>query len=60
MDNEELAPAGNGTGEVRAWVAVAGAMEGHQATALAYEPIHPWINGMGVISYDATAPAAVL
>ena len=53
MPNEELAHAGNGTGEVRSWVAVAGAMEGHTATTLAYEPIYEWINGMGVISYQA-------
>jgi hypothetical protein len=52
MGNDELALAGNGTGEVRAWVAVAGAMEGHKATSLAYEPIYEWINGMGVIAYD--------
>ncbi len=53
MPNEELMHAGNGTGEVRAWVAVAGAMKGHTATTLAYEPIYEWINGMGVISYQA-------
>ena len=53
MPNEELMHAGNGTGEVRAWVAGAGAMEGHTATTLAYEPIYEWINGMGVISYQA-------
>ena len=29
MPNDELMEAGNGTGEVRAWVAVGGAMEGH-------------------------------
>ena len=54
MGNDELMVAGNGTGEVRAWVAVAGAMEGHPATALAYEPIYEWINGMGVISYQTS------
>ena len=52
MGNDELALAGNGTGEVRAWVAVAGAMQGHKATSLSYEPIYEWINGMGVIAYD--------
>jgi len=52
MPNDELMEAGNGTGEVRAWVAVAGAMEGHKATTLAYEPIYEWINGMGVTSYQ--------
>jgi hypothetical protein len=46
--------AGNDTGEVRAWVAVAvaGAMRGAKATMLAYAPIYPWINGMGVVLFD--------
>jgi aromatic ring-opening dioxygenase catalytic subunit (LigB family) len=52
MPNDELAEAGNGTGEVRAWVSVAGAMRGHKATALSYEPIYEWINGMGVVAYS--------
>jgi hypothetical protein len=52
MPNEELAHAGNGTGEVRSWVALAGAMRGHAAKALVYEPIYEWINGMGVVTYD--------
>ena len=45
--------AGNGTGEVRAWVAIAGAMRGQRPTVLAYEPIYEWINGMAVVSYAA-------
>ena len=44
--------AGNGTGEVRAWVAVAGAMRGAKATTLASEPTYPWINRMGVVLFD--------
>lgn len=52
MPNDELAEAGNGTGEVRAWVAVAGATRGRTATTLAYEPIYEWINGMGVVMYE--------
>jgi hypothetical protein len=52
VPNDELAEAGNGTGEVRAWVMVHGAMRGHKAKALAYEPIYPWINGMGVVMYE--------
>jgi hypothetical protein len=49
MPNDELMLAGNGTGEVSAWVTVAGAMRGHKTKSLAYEPICEWINGMGVI-----------
>ena len=53
MPNDELMEAGNGTGEVRAWVVVAGAMRGSRAKALAYEPIYEWINGMGVVMYES-------
>jgi hypothetical protein len=57
--NDELMQAGNGTGEVRAWVAVAGAMHGHPGTTLAYEPIYEWINGMGVVMYEDQLPSTV-
>jgi hypothetical protein len=57
--NEELAQAGNGTGEVRAWVAVAGAMHGHAGTTLAYEAIYEWINGMGVVMYEDSLPSTI-
>lgn len=52
IGNEELALAGNGTGEVRAWVSVASAMSGSRTTALNYEPIREWINGMGVVLHE--------
>ena len=52
MPNDELAEAGNGTGEVRAWVAVAAAARERKARTLAYEPIYEWINGMGVVLFD--------
>jgi aromatic ring-opening dioxygenase catalytic subunit (LigB family) len=52
MPNDELIEAGNGTREVRAWVAVAGAMRDSTVRVLAYEPIYEWINGMGVVMYD--------
>ena len=60
MPNDELAEAGNGTGEIRAWVALAGAMRGAPGHVLAYEAVYEWINGMGVVLYDgdqATAQA---
>ena len=44
--------AGNGTGEVRAWVAVAGGMRGAKATTPASEPSYPWIDGMGAVLFD--------
>ncbi|WP_194793069.1 hypothetical protein [Raineyella fluvialis] len=63
--NDELMLAGNGTGEVRAWVACAAAMQGTRTTALNYEPIAEWINGMGVVLHEphdreaAEAPASI-
>jgi aromatic ring-opening dioxygenase catalytic subunit (LigB family) len=53
LPNDELMEAGNGTGEVRAWVAIAGAMRDQQPQVLSYEPIYEWINGMAVVSYAA-------
>jgi len=49
--------AGNGTGEVRAWVAVAGAMRGQPGKTLSYEPVYEWINGMGVVAYNDAVPS---
>ena len=53
LPNDELMEAGNGTGEVRAWVAIAGAMRGQTPAVLSYEPIYEWINGMAVVRYAA-------
>jgi hypothetical protein len=55
LPNDELMQAGNGTGEIRAWVAIAGAMRGQGADVLSYEPIYEWINGMAVVSYAKSA-----
>jgi hypothetical protein len=52
MPNDELTQAGNGTGQLGAWVALAGSMRGRMFTTLSYEPIYEWINGMGVVIYD--------
>lgn len=57
LGNDELMLAGNGTGEVRSWVIVAGAMAGSRTTALAYEPIYEWINGMAVVLHEPVASA---
>lgn len=58
LPNDELMVAGNGTGEVRAWVMVAAAMGACATTALAYEPIYEWINGMAVVLHEPAAVAA--
>lgn len=51
MDDEEIELAGNGAHEIRSWVAAAAAASPGTATVLAYEPIHPWITGMGVVEF---------
>jgi hypothetical protein len=55
MQDDEIELAGNGNHEMRTWVAVAGAMDPVTATTLAYEPVYPWITGMGV-AYWETMP----
>lgn len=51
MQDDEIVLAGNGAHEIRSWVAVAAAAAG-PATVLAYEPIAPWITGMGVVEFS--------
>lgn len=52
MPDSEIELAGNGNHEMRSWVAVAGAVGSARARKLAYEPIHPWITGMGVVQWE--------
>jgi hypothetical protein len=52
MPDEELEVAGNGAHEIRSWLTIAGLAAPATATFLAYEPIAPWITGMGVVTYD--------
>jgi hypothetical protein len=47
MPNDELIQAGNGIGDLGAWVAVAGSMCGRLFTTLSYEPICEWIKRDG-------------
>jgi Catalytic LigB subunit of aromatic ring-opening dioxygenase len=56
MPDEELELAGNGAHEIRSWLTIAGLAEPATANFVAYEPITPWITGMGVVTYEpATA-----
>lgn len=52
MDDDEIVLAGNGAHEIRSWVTVAAAASPGCASVLAYEPIAPWITGMGVVEFD--------
>jgi aromatic ring-opening dioxygenase catalytic subunit (LigB family) len=52
IPDDELELAGNGAHEIRSWVAVAGAVEPARPRTLAYEPVYPWITGMGVAEWE--------
>ena len=52
LPDEELALAGNGAHEIRSWLTVAGAVFPAKARVLAYEPIAPWITGMGAVVFE--------
>jgi hypothetical protein len=57
MSDDEIELAGNGNHE-STWVTVADAMAPTPARTLAYEPIQPWITGMGVAQWETpVAPA---
>lgn len=43
--------AGSGGHEIRTWITVAGAVENWPATLLAYEPVHPWATGCGLVAF---------
>jgi hypothetical protein len=55
IGDREIVLAGNGAHEIRSWVAVAGAVAPATAKRLAYEPIYPWITGMGVAQFQIEA-----
>jgi len=59
MTDDEIVLAGNGAHEIRSWVAVAAAAAPTPASVLAYEPVAPWITGMGVVEFDERSSAPV-
>ena len=52
LPDDELELAGNGAHEIRSWLAIAGAVAPAVGQTLAYEPIYPWITGMGVSRFQ--------
>jgi hypothetical protein len=56
LPDSELELAGNGAHEIRSWLAVAGALAPARGQTLAYEPIYPWITGMGVSRFRTASP----
>jgi hypothetical protein len=51
LRDADVEAAGNGAHEIRSWLTVAGAAGGARGRVLAYEPIAPWVTGMGVLTY---------
>lgn len=47
---------GNGGQEIRNWLAVMAAVNGHPAEQLAYEPVRDWVVGCAVVYWDLTGP----
>jgi predicted class III extradiol MEMO1 family dioxygenase len=47
--------AGNGAHEIRNWITLLGAVRGKRGRVLAYEPIAPWITGVGLGLLDVEA-----
>lgn len=59
MDDDELAAAGNGAHELRAWIVVAGAVgTSTPFEVLAYEPVPAWLTGTAVVRAVLGAPVA--
>jgi len=46
-DEEILAQAGNGGWEIKNWICAMGAAPGCKGEVIAYEPVIPWVTGMG-------------
>jgi hypothetical protein len=52
LGDDELELAGNGAGDIRNWLAVAGAVAPARARTLSYASVHPWITGMAVTHFE--------
>jgi len=48
----EVAVAGNGAEEIRAWLVVLGALGGRAGRVIGYEPVPEWITGLGYVEYS--------
>jgi Catalytic LigB subunit of aromatic ring-opening dioxygenase len=52
LTDDDVEQAGNGAHEIRSWLTAAGTVAGQKAKTLAYEPVFPWITGMGVVLFE--------
>jgi aromatic ring-opening dioxygenase catalytic subunit (LigB family) len=55
LSHERMAAAGGGAHEVRAWIALAGALGGWKGETIAYEAIVPWATGFGLMEFHPAA-----
>ena len=55
LSHERMAAAGGGAHEVRAWIALAGAVQNWHGRMISYEAIKPWATGYGLMVFDPAA-----
>ncbi len=55
LSHERMAAAGGGAHEVRAWIALAGALGGWTGETIAYEAVVPWATGFGLMEFHPAA-----
>jgi protocatechuate 4,5-dioxygenase beta chain len=54
-DEEVIEQAGNGALEIRNWIVAMSAMSDFKAGVMAYEPVPPWITGLGFVELAVPA-----
>jgi protocatechuate 4,5-dioxygenase beta chain len=54
-DEEIVASAGNGALEIRNWIVAMACLRATRGTVVGYEPVLPWITGLGFIELSATS-----
>lgn len=55
LSHERMAAAGGGAHEVRAWIALSGAVRNWTGTPIAYEAVKPWATGFGLMEFHPAA-----
>lgn len=55
LGHDRLSAAGGGTHELRAWIALAGAVPDWRGTTIAYEAVVPWATGFGLMEFRPAA-----
>lgn len=55
LSHERMAAAGGGAHEVRAWIALAAALDGWTGETIAYEAVVPWATGFGLMEFHPAA-----